>query len=371
MKAYVPDYYDKFQCIGSSCKHNCCIGWEIDIDDKSYEKYVNTNGDFGDRLRKSMKADGEKSFILSGIRCPFLNTANLCDIFCELGEDALCTVCTEYPRFTEQFGNIAERGLSISCEEAGRILFSQKSPTSFIETDIKIDNSDEDYDTALYEALFNARKILFGILQDRTKNVNERALSALIFSKALQDKLNALGTITATDTESITVEDVIYAHNSDKHPVMFRVLNLLKDVEILDDDWICAIDKALSVLHNSVLSEEAYSELYSQYETQYPDNEYMYEQLLVYFVFRYFLKAVYDCDVYSKMRLAILAYAVIKELDVAHWLANEKNIDFAGRVENARIFSEEIEHCEDNIEFLYEEFIFNEIFEFETFKTII
>ena len=28
-----PDYYPEFRCSASACKHNCCIGWEIDIDE--------------------------------------------------------------------------------------------------------------------------------------------------------------------------------------------------------------------------------------------------------------------------------------------------------------------------------------------------
>lgn len=40
MKLRVPDYYDEFQCIADKCSDNCCIGgWEIDIDEDTYERY--------------------------------------------------------------------------------------------------------------------------------------------------------------------------------------------------------------------------------------------------------------------------------------------------------------------------------------------
>ena len=39
MFVMIPEYYNKFKCIASKCSDNCCIGWEIDIDSKTYEKY--------------------------------------------------------------------------------------------------------------------------------------------------------------------------------------------------------------------------------------------------------------------------------------------------------------------------------------------
>ena len=35
MEQIYPDYYEHFACIGGECRHNCCIGWEIDIDEKT------------------------------------------------------------------------------------------------------------------------------------------------------------------------------------------------------------------------------------------------------------------------------------------------------------------------------------------------
>ena len=41
MKEVFPNYYKKFKCIADKCKHNCCIGWEIDIDNDTLEFYFN------------------------------------------------------------------------------------------------------------------------------------------------------------------------------------------------------------------------------------------------------------------------------------------------------------------------------------------
>ena len=120
-----PSYYDDFRCIADRCEDTCCAGWEIDIDDETYDKYLSVGGDFGARLIESIKTYGEESetseeqngvefgvgvadhteverksedegYELHGfrltddLRCPFLDDHNLCDIYKELGESALC-----------------------------------------------------------------------------------------------------------------------------------------------------------------------------------------------------------------------------------------------------------------------------------------
>ena len=45
--------------------------------------------------------------------------------------------------------------------------------------------------------------------------------------------------------------------------------------------------------------------------------EYEYENLLVYFIYRYLLKAVFDCDVLTKVRFAAVSYVIIRQLDIA------------------------------------------------------
>ena len=59
MKYLVPNYYKKFKCIADKCKHSCCIGWEIDIDAETYEKYKSIQGDFEKRLNKNIEVVDE------------------------------------------------------------------------------------------------------------------------------------------------------------------------------------------------------------------------------------------------------------------------------------------------------------------------
>ena len=126
-----------FKCIAGKCRHNCCIGWEIDIDEGTYLDYMDIEGSFGDRLRSSIVTaedeDGNvtHSFKLDkNARCPFLNSDNLCDIILTLGEEWLCDICTEHPRFYKEIDGCECVGYGLCCEAAAEmILFGNDSAT--------------------------------------------------------------------------------------------------------------------------------------------------------------------------------------------------------------------------------------------------
>jgi len=66
-----PDYYKDFCCIADKCKHNCCIGWEIDIDKDTLSVYKDMKGDFGKRLNDNISLADTPHFVLTDDeRCP-------------------------------------------------------------------------------------------------------------------------------------------------------------------------------------------------------------------------------------------------------------------------------------------------------------
>ena len=80
MQNAYPDYYPLFRCIADRCRHNCCIGWEIDVDGDSIAAYDQIGGEMGERLHKCIDRSGEMPHFILGEqeRCPFLNGKNLC-----------------------------------------------------------------------------------------------------------------------------------------------------------------------------------------------------------------------------------------------------------------------------------------------------
>ena len=51
-----PSYYKDFHCIASDCTENCCIGWEIDVDEDTLAYYKNIGSDFSRRLCAGRRA---------------------------------------------------------------------------------------------------------------------------------------------------------------------------------------------------------------------------------------------------------------------------------------------------------------------------
>ena len=127
MKLFAPKYYTDFKCIADRCTHSCCVGWEIDVDTETLEKYK-TLGGYGATIRESIETGDCLHFRLcENDRCPHLDERGLCRIITELGEDCLCDICREHPRFYNFTKNGAEVGLGLSCEEAARIILSSDS----------------------------------------------------------------------------------------------------------------------------------------------------------------------------------------------------------------------------------------------------
>ena len=155
MNVYVPEYYSRFRCIASKCRNTCCAGWEIDIDPESLSRYQRMTGEFGSRVKRSISLDGTPHFILSDHeRCPLLNQNNLCDLILNEGEDALCQICRDHPRFRNYFSSRMEMGLGLVCGEAARLILSWPTPLRLIR--LEGDAVEEPTDDERY--LFDLRK---------------------------------------------------------------------------------------------------------------------------------------------------------------------------------------------------------------------
>ncbi len=158
MKLFAPKYYKDFVCIADRCTHSCCIGWEIDIDSDTAKKYSSLSGGYGDTVKNSIEWEETPHFRLcSDVRCPHLNRSGLCNIILELGEDRLCDICREHPRFYNYSAQGKEVGLGMCCEEAARIILSSDDYAELGEiSTIDETDSEVEYDSIpIREKLFS------------------------------------------------------------------------------------------------------------------------------------------------------------------------------------------------------------------------
>lgn len=128
MTVYWPDYYKYFSCKGGKCLHTCCAGWEIGIDETSFERF-SADTEVADKIRDGgfvMKPDG---------RCPFLRDDNLCELIVKHGEDFLCEICREHPRFYNETDGHVEAGIGIVCEAACDLVLGYDKPFELVASD--------------------------------------------------------------------------------------------------------------------------------------------------------------------------------------------------------------------------------------------
>ena len=130
MKYYLPEDYDLFACLKDQCRHTCCAGWEIDIDPDSWRLYQELPGSVGDRIRANVDQKGDTvSFRLDEKRrCPMLTQDGLCSLIIACGEDALCDICADHPRYRNFFSDRVEMGLGLCCEAAALQTVTRKAP---------------------------------------------------------------------------------------------------------------------------------------------------------------------------------------------------------------------------------------------------
>ena len=406
-----PDFYDHFLCIGDSCKDCCCIGWELDIDDDTFEYYKSVPGPFGDRLRGCMSAarkvspdapgddslfgdDGGSTMYRLKIdgRCPFLNSKNLCEIVLNLGPQALCQICSEYPRYSFEFDGAVEKSLTISCEEAGRLMFLSDVPIGFVETEADYFTSD-DPDEEIFRTISLIRSASIRILENRRIDLADRIGHFLALCTEAQRALDLADS--DPDLLRIRLPELVRLYTGSEHPeitpeardaaaegsgpcldaeeilpfpenselldavrrgrfdYLKKRMDILSGMEILTDRWV----QEISELNKVFISEDSYESILSAWLSSPDCRIPAYEHLLVYFVFRYFPLAAYDGSIIDKARFAVFGMLVIRDLDAARFMRNGARFDLNDRIRNAKICSKEVEHSDYNIEYLFGEML--------------
>ncbi len=302
-----PDYYKDFKCIAEKCRHNCCIGWEIEIDKQTKAYYDTVDGEMGKRLSENIKSGENPEFILTNDeRCPFLNGDNLCDIILTLGEDKLCHICREHPRFYNEICGRVEVGLGLSCEEAARIIIGKKEKTTLV-SDEEISSDDE---------ILSLREKIISKFQERKKSIRMRLFEAL-----------------ALCNTSIPERGVEYW------------AELLLSFECMDKAWQDKV-AALKILSN--VRTDKFDAYMKERETEY-------EQLGVYLIYRHLATAADMGDATARVCFCVFGVWLVYALGLCEFLKRGE-FSFEDQVELCRMFSTELEYCEENTETLFDEF---------------
>lgn len=321
---YAPNYYHRFKCKADKCRHSCCVGWEIDIDPASLAWYDRIKGDLGLRLRDNIDRENDPPcFILTKEeRCPFLLKNGLCELITELGEERLCQICADHPRFRHVLGDRVELGLGLCCEAVAELLLTQEEGVELValpsEAALRERFADEPRRIPEPSAieLLETRDRLLSILLDRSQTLSERI--SRIF---LQCHIN------------------LSEHHSPLFPSFQELADILWGMERLDPSW----DACLRALER--LTEDPNVELEGE---THP----VYEHLIGYFLLRYLTP---DSSALQASLRTTVAFAVLCTIVIHAIHRSQGGGEHDGLCEILRMFSGEIEYSEENLDRLIDE----------------
>ena len=308
MELIIPDYYYHFKCIASACPDSCCKEWAVDVDADSAARYRTLSGDLGDRLRQVLKDtdDGTIMAIEKG-RCPMWREDGLCRIQAELGHDALCQVCRDFPRLRHDYGELVELGLELSCPEAARLILSADTDT--VTTNQLPDNASSN-DPETFEILRRSRDKALAFLETNAYPLPETLAILLLYGHDVQAEID--GDIHAVlNPELLLSEAKRYANGGN----MQLLFSFFSGLEILTPQWKCIL--------NTGPSRPVWSVQILRFAR--------------YLIRRYWLQAVSDFDLICRVKFILAACLMVSSIpdDAIHI---------------CQLFSKEIENDPDNVD---------------------
>ena len=120
-------------------------------------------------------------------------------------------------------------------------------------------------------------------------------------------------------------------------------------MEVLRPGWHHYLRKTLVPLYGPCENDDMLMEAYATFEKAYPDWTIQEEQLLLYWIYTYFCGAVYDDQIFAKVKMAVICTFMIHELAVGTWLKNNHHFTFEDMISICYQFSRELEHSDPNL----------------------
>lgn len=304
--------------------------------------------------------------------CPFLQEDKLCSIHKKLGGEYLSKVCMTYPRVTNIINGIYEKSVMLSCPETARLVLLNSNIMEFDE----IEEQEEIQHNILYKintnSIQNANNVkryfwplrIFSIslLQNRNYSLTDRLIILGLFMKKVQEYLDSnrvheiptlieeynisienrkLKELLSDIPTNLTIQmELMKEFNDQRFSIVISpniqsyvkcVAEFLKGIKYTDDAKVEDIG-------------ERYKEGYlNYYEPFMREHEYIFENLLVNYVFKKIFPISSKGEVFDDYMKLAIHYSLIKMLLIGMATYNKK-LDEALIVRLVYSFSRAIEH---------------------------
>ena len=231
-------------------------------------------------------------------------------------------------------------------------VLSDAEPVRFFTKEINEEPDDLEFDPELLEIMLFARKAFIDLLQNREFSLHDRLTNVLSAAAEIQ---------AALDDEDIEDIRPIAEELYDPEIIAERAKSLEKAVP----------EKPLAAAENMLFYLEHLDFIGDTLPLQIKDaNRFVkklsapvkaqaegeYEKLAVYFVYRYFLKAVRDFDLLSKIKAMLVFVFAAEVINVS------REQDTAARFETVKELCKEIEYSGDNMDRIYDDSYLSDCF---------
>lgn len=350
MNIRYPNYYKKFHCIAGACPDTCCAGWEIPVDAASERRYreMRKNGavnnkTFAKKLKKYIR-DGR--IISDDITCPFLNGEGLCEMYLELGPDALCHTCSRHPRHMEDYGNLHEIILLLSCPEAARLILEENDGSFYTREVPERQGNMDGIDEELLDFLLRVREQIWTWTADLSMTMDEVLMCSVSLAHDVQRRMSR--------GEHHELDEVLERYRAEEIAGKFRkqwtktetdhrwILMLdffeeLAELDVVCRDWPMMQENCLFKLKE--LAEEQ-AEI-TKKKADETDREL--RNIFQYYIYSFLLSSLYDKDLLIKVKMAALCTAAMEVL----FLTSDNN-DPAARANLCHALARQIENSDAN-----------------------
>lgn len=237
MLSIFPKFYKNFLCKADKCKHSCCKGWEIDIDEETAGKYLAMTGELGAEIRQNIGKNEDSYFfkLTEDERCPFLQKNGLCKIILNIGEENICEICTMHPRFFTMLDDVELCGVGLSCEKTCELLLGDEKDLVFY-----IEDTEEELSFSEVLAVIGLN--LPNEMQEFSLDVNAENINKVLEIMAKTEPIDENWSKELSimqDMDNVELKAKEYLENSDKNIlnkiykyILYRQLERLVDIDI-------------------------------------------------------------------------------------------------------------------------------------------
>ncbi|ACD54047.1 lysine-N-methylase [Clostridium botulinum] len=368
LNTFIPKYMEDFNCIGSKCTDTCCAGWDINIDEDTYNKYLSSEGTLKELVQGKFSLNNSNHDIFNHgfmilkdeSRCPFLNLNMLCDIHGNIGEENLCITCKIYPRIFNIVDGTYEKSGLPSCEEICVKAFLNKDKMEFVELEEDIDEESieirriidsESFDgtESLIQYFWDIRVISINIMQLRNFSINERLNVLTMFYKEL-NRLNKVNDYDALEEilenfnyESINYECLIELEfqEDDKFFIM------LLDDKLIDNVKSVGLKECINEYKNGILKVGNVSKYLKENINSFnyiKEYDYIFENYIVNQIFKDLIPFNKGENILKSINILKNNYKIIKAYIIGIALNSDSKISEKDIIRVIQALSKDIEH---------------------------